>query len=475
MPDLDHLATRPEDKVPLQTKVAFGAANMVGIFTGNLSKELLNPVYVVTLGLSPALVGMAMVIFRLYDAVIDPIMGWLSDNTRTRWGRRRPYLLAGAFLCALMMPIMWLVNPHWSHFAQVSFLIGTGIILFTAMTIYGVPYESFSLELTPDYKERTRVASYKLVISSVAGLVIGWSWFITQLPMFSNPVTHQPDTVAGALGLSVFAGILIVIFGLGPVFFARERFYAAASKQAKVSLLSVFSETLTCRPFLILSAVALCAVTGSGLINGIGFFTRLYYVSNGDVNLAAKLNGLQSTLWMPISIAAVFLFQMISNRWSKTHGLYVAMILSLASAACRWSTNRPDMPYLSLTSGILLAIGMTGMWQMLPAMNADVVDADELHSASRREGAFAAIFSWFMKLSYTVGIGMPGIIVGWCGFVADKGNIQPPNVLLALRLCDAFVPSILILVSIVLLIFYPLSVHRMTEIRRELEARRGHL
>lgn len=95
--------------MPVKTKVAFGLGAMVGNFTSNLTKELINPIYVVALGLSPALVGMAMVVFRLYDAINDPIMGWISDNTRSRWGRRRPWLALGAILCAFALPMMWLV------------------------------------------------------------------------------------------------------------------------------------------------------------------------------------------------------------------------------------------------------------------------------------------------------------------------------------------------------------------------------
>lgn len=468
-------ATRPEDRVPLKTKIAFGTANMVGMFTGILSKELINPVYVVTLGLSPAYISMAMLVFRAYDACTDPIMGWISDNTRTRWGRRRPWLLLGTVLCALALPLMWLVHRDWAASTQIAYLIGTGVVLYTCACIFTVPYESFSLELTPDYKERTRVASFKMVLSSVGGLLIGWSWYITQLPIFKDPITGQPDTLAGARGLSIFAGVMILIFGLGPVIFARERFYTNTSKQAKVSLKANFSATLKSRSFITLVALALCAVTGSSLWSGLGFFTRLYYTSQSDSALAAKLNGIQATCWLPISIGAVFIFQTISSRWSKTHSLYVALGFALLSVACRWWTMSPSTPYLSLTSSFLMAVGMTGLWQILPAMNADVVDDDELVTAARREGAFASTFSWFMKMSFTLGIGLPGLIVGWCGYQASSGTIQTSEFITLLRWCDVLLPGGLIAMAMLLLAFYPLSVTRMGEIRRELENRRGSL
>lgn len=470
--------TLPEDKVPFGTKVAFGAANMVGLLTSNLAmgaNGLVTPVFVVALGLSPAFVGVAMVIFRIYDAVTDLIMGWISDNTRTRWGRRRPYLLLGAVLCALVLPLIWMVSREWSNTAQMAWLIGAGIVLYTCTTIYGVPYESFSLELTPDYKERTSVASYKLVISSLAGLLVGWSWYITQLPIFNDPLTGKPDILIGARALSVVAGVGVLLFGLAPVFFARERYYASASKQAKVSLWSNCGAVMRNRAFLILASFGVCAVTGSFLTEGIGFYTNLYYVCQGDQVLAAKITGARAVMWMPASIAAVFFFQFIGNRWSKTHALALALVFMLLSIVCRWWILRPDLPYLSLASSFALCLGITGMWQILPAMNADVVDSDELKTSLRREGSFASIFSWFMKLSFTVGLGLPGIIVEWTHLEVTKGATQAAGVITALRFWDIILPSTLVALAIGLLMLYPLSVSRMAEIRRELETRRGRL
>ncbi|MBC8010332.1 MAG: MFS transporter [Burkholderiales bacterium] len=474
-PSAPNAATRPEDRVPVPSKVAYGAANMVGLFNGNLTKELINPVYVIALGLSPALVGVAMMIFRLYDAFTDPIMGWISDNTRTRWGRRRPWMLLGCILCAFSLYLMWMVDRDWSTGLQTAWLIGAGIVLYTCSTIWGVPYESLGLELTPDYKERTSVSSYKMIISSAAGLLIGWAWTITQLPMFRDPVTGAPDTLAGARGLAILAGALIILFGTLSVVVTRERFYHAAKSQEKVTLKGNFAATLRSRPFLALVFVALCAVTATGLVNGIGFFVRLYHVCGGDTVLAAKITGYQATFWLPISIVAVFLFQAIGGRWSKTHALIVAMVFTTVAAVSQWWLFRPDLPYLSLVPSFLLAFGTTGMWQMLPSMNADVVDDDELHTHARREGAFAAIFSWFMKLSFTVGVGLPGVIVTWAGFAVANGKSQLPGVITSMRLWHIGLPLGLLLVSLILLLSYPLSVGRMTQIRRELEARRGNL
>jgi glycoside/pentoside/hexuronide:cation symporter, GPH family len=465
--------TAPEDKVPMGTKVAFGFGNLVGNFTGNLTKELMTPVFVVALGLSPWLVGVALTVFNIYHAMITPVVGWLSDNTRSKWGRRRPYIVLGAVLSALAMPLMWLVQPGWTLTAIAAWLIVTGIILHTASTIHGVGFESFTLELTPDYAERTRINSVKMIVASAAGPVIGSAWLFTQLPYFHDPATGKPDILLGARVLVFVVAVVILIAGLAPALMAKERFYAAASKQEKTSLLSSLKTAFHNRAFMVLSLIAVLAVTASSMYNGIGFYTNLYYVCQGNQELAAKITSVQSMVYLPVSIAAIFMFQAISSKLGKTRTFALALFLSLLAMACRWWILRPDMPWLSLVSTVLIAMGVSGLWQLVPAMVADTVDDEELRCSMRCEGAIASVFSWFMNFSFSVGYGLPGLIVETTGFVAKAGAEQAPGVITAMRLWDAVLPSGLTVLAIALLLVYPLSAGRMAEIRSALEARRG--
>jgi glycoside/pentoside/hexuronide:cation symporter, GPH family len=465
--------TEASDKVPTAAKVSFGLASYVGLFTLQLTKELITPVFVVALGLSPALVGVAMIIFRIYDASLAPIMGWISDNTRSKWGRRRPYLVLGTVLSALIMPLMWWVQPTWSSQTLFLWLVGSGMVLYTAAAIHSVPYESFLLELTSDYKERTSVFSYKAFLSSFGGLVIGWAWYFTQLPMFNDPVTGQPDTLLGARGLAIVAGVFLLLVGMLPVFFAKERFYATASKQEKVSLWGNVATAFKNRSFMILVGIATLAVTSTAMYNGIGFYTNLYWVAQGDQKLAAEITGVQSIVFLCVGLATIPVLMQVSAKLGKTKTLAISFGFCLAAMLCRWWVLRPDMPWLSLTSNVLIAIGVTGLWQLLPSMSADTVDDEELKSASRREGAIASVFSWFVRVAFTVGYGIPGIIVGFTGFMVKEGAHQAPGVVTAVRLWDILLPSGLMVASMALLLIYPLSAKRMGEIRNELELRRG--
>jgi len=467
--------TVEEDKVAMSTKVAFGFGNLVGNFTGNLTKELMTPVFVVALGLSPWLVGVALTIFNIYHAMITPVIGWISDNTRSKWGRRRPFIVLGAILSAVAMPLIWFVQPGWSATIIATWLIVMGILLHTASTIHGVGFESFALELTPDYAERTRINSVKMLIAGLAGPVIGSAWLFTQLPYFHDAVTGKPDTLLGARVLVIIVAVVILVAGLAPALMAKERFYVTSSKQQKTSLLKNLKTAFQNRSFMILSLISVLAVTASAMYNGFGFYTNLYYVCQGNQELAAKITSVQSLVNLPLSIVAIFLFQTICTRFGKTRTLVIALSLSLLAIACRWWILRPDMPWLSLVSTGLIAMGVTGMWQIVPAMVADTVDDEELKCSMRCEGAIASVFSWFMNFSFSVGYGLPGVIVDATNFVVADGAAQAPGVITSMRLWDMLLPGGLTIAAMVLLFIYPLSAKRMSEIRSALEVRRGKI
>jgi glycoside/pentoside/hexuronide:cation symporter, GPH family len=466
--------TSAEDRVPVAAKIALGLGSIVGSFTGQLTKQLMTPIYVVALGLSPIWVSMGMIVFRLYDAVTDPVMGWVSDNTRTRWGRRRPFIFIGAILSALALPAMWFVSRDWSQSMQITWLVATGLILFTCATIYSVPYESLTLEMTPDYNERSRVMAFRSFLGSVGGLLIGWSWFLTQLPYFVDE-QGRPDPVVGARALGIFAGIVILSVGLGTAFIVKERFYRLASHQVKVSLMENLKATFRNRSFRILATLVIFFITGTFLIGELGFFIRLYYVCRGDTTLAAKLMGTQATVWLLVSLTAVPIYQYIATHYGKTRALYVALGFCFAAAATRWWLITPEYPWLYIASMGILGFGMTGAFQVLPSMNADVVDSDELANNVRREGAFASVYAWFVKLSFTLGMALPGFIVSLCGFNVKLGAAQPENVMLAMRLTDALLPASLLVIPFLLLRHYGLSPVKVAEVRAALELRRGKI
>ncbi|MEX1117141.1 MAG: MFS transporter [Akkermansiaceae bacterium] len=466
------METPNSDRVPLKTNLAYGAAAMNNVLFAHLPQHLATPIYVALLGLSPLWVSMAMMLFRIYDAFTDPVMGWISDNTRTRWGRRRPYLLVGAILCGLSMPLMWFVGPDWGPHQQLAWLIGSGLVFFTCTTMYLVPYFSLFYEITPDYNERTRVSAYSAFFAKLATLIVGWAWYFTQLPYFKN-ADGQSNPLLGAQALSIILAVLTVGLGVLPALLMKERFYQVASQQAKTSLRGNIKSTFQNKPFMILTAFAVFFAAGSFLVWGLEFYARLYWVCQGDVALAAKLGGTEATISTLLGFASIPATLWFSSRFGKSNTLFFAMVLCVVSVLCRWWILNPSYPWFSLLSNALMAPALTCIWQIIPSMAADCVDYDELQTGTRNEGGYAAMFSWFMKASFTIGLSLAGPIVIWCGFQSGKDITQTAETIQAIRLCDTLLPALILVVGLIVIRFYPLTAGRMAEIRDELEARRG--
>ena len=461
------------DKVRLRDKLVYGAAGPVDIWATWVPLTMAYQVFNMALGLSPALISFSFAIFRIYDALIDPIMGWISDNSRTRWGRRRPYVVVGAVLTGVTFPLIWLVQPGWSHFAMTVWLIIAGIVFFTFATIWNMPYQSMLLEMTGDYNERTSVTSFRAVFQNLASIISSWVWAITQLPFFLDPSTGKHDTLAGIRAVAVVMGILIIALGILPGLLLKERHYGKVEGTKKEKFLPSLKLTLRSKPFLLILAFAVLFSLGTNIPLSFGPYITTFHVCGGDQGDASLITGMAGTIGLALAIASLPLFNLLSCRIGKTRTLGICVSMQIMAHAGSWWFYNPEFPSLIIVQKALIYISNAGLWVMLPSMVADTVDYDELSTGERREGSFASIFSWILKVSMTLGLALSGPFLEWSGFRIDLGPSQPAEVMDTMRLAFTLLPAFSLLLSGAVLFFYRLGPARMAEIRAELERRRG--
>jgi GPH family glycoside/pentoside/hexuronide:cation symporter len=466
-------AIRAADKVRLRDKLVYGAAGPVDIWATWVPLTMAYQVFNMALGLSPALISISFAIFRLYDAIIDPLMGWISDNTRSRWGRRRPYIVVGALLTGLTFPLIWLVQPGWSDVAMTAWLIGGGLIFFTFFTLWAMPYQSMLLEMTGDYNERTSVTSFRALFQNLASVVSSWVWAITQLPYFFNDETGQADTLAGIRTVAVVMGLLIIVLGIMPGLFLKERHYGKIEKAKKERLFTSLRLTLRSKPFLLILAFSVLFSLGTNIPLSFGPYITTFHVFGGDQGQASVITGMAGTIGLALAIGSLPVFNLISRRIGKTRTLGICMGLQVLASASSWWLYTPEAPHLIIVQKALIYIANAGLWVMIPSMIADTVDHDELATGERREGSFASIFSWILKFSMTLGLALSGPLLEWSGFRIELGAEQPEGVITAMRLGFTLIPTVSLVLAASLLLFYRLSPTRMAEIRGELETRRG--
>jgi GPH family glycoside/pentoside/hexuronide:cation symporter len=268
-------------------------------------------------------------------------------------------------------------------------------------------------------------------------------------------------------------GILIIMLGILPGLFLKERHYAKVEGSKKEKLLPSLKLTLRSKPFLLILAFSVLFSLGTNIPLSFGPYITTFHVCDGDQGRASVITGMAGTIGLALAIGSLPLFNMLSRRIGKTRTLGVCACLQIVGHAGSWWLYNPEFPSLVIVQKSLIYIANAGLWVMLPSMVADTVDYDELSTGERREGSFASIFSWILKVSMTLGLALSGPFLEWSGFRIDLGPDQPAEVMNTMRLAFTIIPTTSLLLAGAILFFYKLGPARMAEIRSELEGRRG--
>ena len=271
--------TKQEDKVTLGVKISWGVGGIADNYIMNALNTLVLPIYNIAFHMSPVLLGIALFIPRFIDAVTDPLMGNISDNTRSRWGRRRPYIFIGAVVCAIILPLLW-APPSKTNMAMFIYFTVMSVLYSLGYTAYVVPYTALGYELTNDYDERTRTLAWRMYLGLIAGFAMPWLYKLCLHPVFEG------DAGAGARWLSVLMGILIVITGILPAVKGRENVQAA--KQKKIGILIATKYTLKNRAFLILVMGYIIVIFSLFTSGTMALYVNIFYIGKGSKEIVSS-------------------------------------------------------------------------------------------------------------------------------------------------------------------------------------------
>jgi GPH family glycoside/pentoside/hexuronide:cation symporter len=479
MPNSEHYATPLEDRISLSQKSAYA----IGMLVNNLQAAALPAMVVILnlgLGMDPILVGIIGFAPRIFDAVSDPMMGYISDNTRSRWGRRRPYIFVGALLAGIVFAAMWqLPAGHSENFYFWTFLTAS-ILYFLTYTVYATPFVAFGFEMTADYHERTRLQAFANTAGQFAWIGVPWFYAIMASDLFT-------DTVHGARVLAFWVGGAICLLGVVPAIFCREKFATLADGEKRTQPLSDtkgfwdhtkdffkgVGTTFKCRPFVKLCAATFLVFNGFQLGASFSLYVVIYYVFLGDDTKAGTLFGWFGMLTAVCTVGVIPLTAWISTKIGKRETFLLTISLSLVGYALKWIGYNPDHPYWLLASCPLVAFGTGSLFTLMGSMVADVCDYDELESNQRREGVFGAIYWWMVKLGMALAGLLTGVMLKVSGFDVELASAQSEQTLLLLRIFDVCVPLATSAIAIGIIATYEITETRAHEIRQELERRRG--
>ena len=513
--ELDPATTRPEDRVPLGQKIAFGFG-VVSDHYANVSLSLfLNAFFVDFLKMAPTAVGKAMGIARLWDAFTDPAVGTLSDRCNSRFGRRRPFVFAGAVLTGLAYPIIWMVPESWGPSAQGAYLVFALLLFYTCYSVFMVPYEALGSELTPDYTERNAVFVVRTYVQHACSLGIVWLFpLATWLAM-------KPWVGGEVNGVRLVSGLVaafVILAGITPAILCVERYRKIAEKSGRSRFWTTLRSLLANRALLVLIGIICFYLFAILATMQLRYFVYTYYIYEGDIHAGAKLTAYTGTFSVVFAIAAAWGIKQVTDRHDKHHTMMACLILLFFTFILVYLTTIPGRPWLTLLPKPLLAAGEVGFWVLTLSMRADICDYDEHLSGKRNEGMVAATLIWTNKLAISLAFVFAGIllqhVVGFSSDLPEETRAQiaieaqqeydalppaekegedavtlerltsqleqaavmemlTPETLERLRLFYVLPQMIAVSLALILLLFYPLSRKRLAVIRMELENRRG--
>lgn len=438
------------------TKLLYGSGETVNVIT----ITVIGMYYLFFLtdyaGISPALAGAIFMIGRVWDAFIDPVMGMLTDRTRTRWGRRRPFLLLAAVPIGLLFGLMWSYPGTGSGALNAIYFTLAYMLFMTTLTLYYVPYLSLVAELTDDYNERTSVNNYRIVVQLIMGLVAA------VIPKMI--ADSYADALHGYRMMGLAVGLFIVLIPLLLFFRTQERPMAQAPAQHP-RFRTELGLALSSQPFRCLLLLYVGCYAAANVIEGF----VIYYMKYG-----LKREGEMSYLLVTVIVAGVAslpLWTKVSQACGKKrtiqYGLLVWAISQLA-----WMLLTPASPsFLVYVIGIVVGAGYgvahVVPWSMLP----DVLDADELRTGFRREGLYSGIMTFFMKTSNSLAIFLIGVLLEAAGYVPNR--IQNGTVQWTIRATMTWAPELFIVAGLFAAYLYPLGKREYEQIRAELSRRKG--
>lgn len=465
--------------VPFGQKMAYGS----GTLTLNLLPAALgvfSAFLIVAFGMDPLLAGLLGALPRFLDAITDPIMGFITDNTNTRWGRRRPFIFAGAIASGVIFAIMWQLDPNNSQMYNFYYFLIFSFLFTIGNTMYATPLVGLGYELTPDYNERTHLMAFSQFMGQIAWMFVPFLWVMI-------PNANWFDSQAeGVNELAIYVAIACTLLGLLPAFFCKgidsshiENTKEISIKEIGNNLIDVFrgiAQAFRNKPFVRLCAATFLVFNGFQLVASFAVFIIVYHMFSGSWGEAG---------WWPTwfgfasaVVTALIVIPIVSwmaDKWGKRTAFLISTAISIVGYVLKWWGFSPDNPWLIFLPIPLISFGIGGLFTLMMSMTADVCDLDELNNGMpRKEGTFGAIYWLMVKLGQALAIFLGGLVLKLVGFEGGA-ETQSVETMTNLRIADIVIPAFTAFLAIAVMFGYDITEKKARDIKSELESRRGKL
>jgi GPH family glycoside/pentoside/hexuronide:cation symporter len=448
--------TKIKERLAPLTKLAYGVGDFGFAFADTAIGVLFAIFLTDVVGLRPSLAALAIFVGKSWDYVNDPIIGYIVDRTRTRWGRRRPYLLFGFIPFGLVFALLWWRPPFESQAALTAYYAVAFFLYDTVLTLVTTPFFALTPELTQDYDERTSLTSYRMAFSLLGGLVA----FIVPLMVIG---TMRPENTGRVFQMGwVFAiacslPLLVTFFGTRE----REEYVHQEQPSLRESLKAAWNN----RPFLFAAGIFLFTWTAVDIIQTMLLFFLKYRMGlESESDIVAGAVFITALIVLPFWVWASL---KTDKRKSYIYGMVFLSVVMMILIFLDPSLGFNYVIVLAALAGVGVSAVHVLTWAMIP----DAVEVDELQNGARHEGMFYALVSLFKKVASSIALPTALLALDWSGFLSNAPQ-QPESAIWAIRILIGPVPSVLLLGGILFAIYYPLSRESHAETREQITARR---
>ncbi|WP_204345829.1 MFS transporter [Psychroserpens algicola] len=464
------------NKVPFGQKVAFG----VGMFANQMFPAIMGIFMVVLvqdLGFPGWMWGVIFFAPRIFDSITDPIMGFISDNTKSKWGRRRQYVLIGGIIMGVSYIFMWQLFKENSLQFNFWYFFLWSILFYLGLTLFSVPYVAMGYEMSDDFHERTH-------IMAVAQFIGQWAWVIA--PLFWI-IMYDPSWFSSAevavRQLSIWVAIPCAICAIVPALFIKSEstlhkdYEPLNTSNIGNSLMKIyysFVEAFKIKEFRKICAATFLIFNAFNTVAALTFFVIVYKLFNGD----AEASGIWVSMFGCLgAIGTTFIVIPVVTWMSKIFGkkkaFLIAQGISIVGYFMLWFLFVPGKPWMYIIALPFFSFGIGSLFTIMMSMTADIIDVDEFYTGKRREGIFGAIYWWMVKVGFAIAGALSGVIIGIVGFNPDLATTDQQPAVDGLHAFFCFFPMLGTLVAMFIMRNYGITEKTAGDIRVELDKRKA--
>lgn len=472
MTDLTHSTST---KVPFGDKVAFG----IGMFANQMFPAILGIFMVVLvedLGFPGWMWSLIYFFPRFFDSITDPIMGFISDNTRSKWGRRKQYVLLGGLIMGVAFIFMWQLYAENSLQYNFWYFFLWSIVFYLGLTFFSVPYVAMGYEMSDDFHERTDIMAVAQWIGQWAWVIAPWFWVI----MYDQEWFPSADVAVREL--AIWVAIPCAVCAMVPAIFIKskstlkENYEPLNTSNIGNSLKKIidsFKEAFKIKQFRQICIATFLIFNAFNTVAALTFFVVVYKLFNGDADASGVWVSLFGCLG---ALGTTFIVIPIVARMARVMGKKRAFILaqsiSVVGYIMLYFLFVPGKPWMYIIGLPFFSFGIGSLFTIMMSMTADIIDIDELNSGKRREGIFGAIYWWMVKVGFAIAGALSGLIIALVGFNPDLPTTEQQSAVDGMLAFFCFFPMAGTIIAMLVMRKYDVTEERANEIRQQLEERK---